>query len=431
MSSLNQPLTINSCTIRNRLYRAPVLEGAGSGPDAPAIYREAFETNSRAGVGLIIQGNSCITEEGRSAPGMTLVNTRERMLSLKPVTDAVHQHGGRIFLQIGHAGIYSMEAWHAVYARERKGPVLAVSKPPIHVRAATKGVPLKILTTQEIHDLAKVFGQASAWAREAGYDGIQLPSSNAKFIHQFLSPYYNRRGDEFGGSVRNRARILEVIAEHVRREAGEDYPLTVKIPIGEDAPPLSPHTTFDEGIDLCKLAEQFGYDALTPVGLSVFPHGSLCRGGYPSSITDTKAIKERFDEALDNSKLKWAVLKWGYRRAAKQYPFEPVWNRPFFTAAKRAVRIPVFAVGGIRTFDECEGILERGEADMVGMGRPFYADPELPARLLAGDREPMLCQSSNRCLPAQQLGLKSACYNPEVLKKRAEMRRRISTAGPR
>src|SRR5439155_7451912 len=104
MSALSAPLTINGCEIRNRLYRAPVLEGAGSGPDAPRIYREAFETNARAGVGLIIQGNSCITEEGRSAPGMTVVNTRERMLSLKEVTDAVHRHGGRILLQNGHAG---------------------------------------------------------------------------------------------------------------------------------------------------------------------------------------------------------------------------------------------------------------------------------------------------------------------------------------
>src|SRR5947209_10211564 len=137
-TALHRPIELNGCVIRNRLYRAPVLEGAGSGPDAPAIYRDAFETNARAGVGLIIQGNSCITEEGRSAPGMTLVNTRERMLALHEVTDAVHRHGGRIFLQIGHAGIYSMEAWHAVYARERTGPVLAVSKPPIHVRAATR-----------------------------------------------------------------------------------------------------------------------------------------------------------------------------------------------------------------------------------------------------------------------------------------------------
>src|SRR5437588_1129632 len=365
MSSLHDPIEINGCAIRNRLYRAPVLEGAGSGTDSASIYKEAFEANARAGVGLIIQGNSCITEEGRSSPGMSLVHTRERTLALREVTDAVHRQGGRIFLQVGHAGIYSMEAWHETYARARKGPVIAVSKPPVHVRAAVRGVPLRILSTDDVYDLAEAFGRTAAWAREAGYDGIQLPSSNAKLIHQFLSPYYNRRTDEFGGSVRKRARILELLAEVIRREAGEDFPLTVKIPMGEDAPPLSPKTTFEEGIELCRLAEAFGYDAITPVGLSVFPHGSLCRGGYPSSITDTKSSKDRFDEALGGSRVKLAVLRWGYRRAAKEYPFEPVWNRRYFTAAKGAVGIPVFAVGGIRRLEEIEGILERSEADMV------------------------------------------------------------------
>jgi 2,4-dienoyl-CoA reductase-like NADH-dependent reductase (Old Yellow Enzyme family) len=422
MSSLHTPISIGSCVIRNRLYRAPVLEGAGGRPDGPDVYRRAFEENARAGVGLIIQGNSCITDEGRSAPGMSQVNTKERTLALAEVTHAIHRHGGRIFLQIGHAGIYAMEGWHATYAASRAAPLIAVSKPPVHVRPALRGAPIRILTTQDVYELSEAFGRSAAWAREAGYDGIQIASSNAKLIHQFLSPYYNRRSDEFGGSVRNRARILELLAETIRRHAGEDYPLTVKIPIGEDAPAFAPRTSFEEGIELCSLAEAFGYDAVTPVGLSVFPHGSLCRGGYPSSIDDTDAIKRRYAEAFGGSKLKMMVLRWGYKRAAKTYPFAPVWNRPFFTAAKKAVSIPVFAVGGIRTHDECLQILDSGEADMVGIGRPFYAEPELAARILGADSRTTLCESSNRCLPPQMLGMKAACYNPEVARKRAALR---------
>ncbi|MGZ4145576.1 MAG: oxidoreductase, partial [Actinomycetota bacterium] len=211
MSSLHSPISIGSCVVRNRLYRAPVLEGAGGRPDGPEIYRRAFEENAASGAGLIIQGNSCITDEGRSSPGMSQVDTRERTLALEPVTRAVHAHGGRIFLQIGHAGIYAMEGWHATYAADRKAPLIAVSKPPVHIRPALRGVPIKILQTAEIYELAEAFGRSAAWAREAGYDGIQIASSNAKFIHQFLSPYYNRRDDEFGGSVRNRARILELL----------------------------------------------------------------------------------------------------------------------------------------------------------------------------------------------------------------------------
>ena len=90
MSVLHTPLRIGSATIRNRLYRAPVLEGAGSGPDAAAAYAKHFVANARHGVGLIIQGNSCIYDEGRTSPGMTLVNTRERVLALGPMVSAVH-----------------------------------------------------------------------------------------------------------------------------------------------------------------------------------------------------------------------------------------------------------------------------------------------------------------------------------------------------
>jgi 2,4-dienoyl-CoA reductase-like NADH-dependent reductase (Old Yellow Enzyme family) len=419
MARLEDPLVVGGVTLRNRLYRAPVLEGAGDGPDGPQVYADAFEQNSRAGVGLIIQGNSCVTVEGRSSPGMSVVGTRDRMMALAPVTEAVHRGGGRIFIQIGHAGIYAMEGWHATYARQRRGPLVAVSRPPLHVRPALRGVPIHVLATEEIYELIRTFGLVAGWAREAGYDGIQLATSNAKLLHQFLSPYYNRRSDEFGGSLRNRARILELIAGAVRDEAGDDYPLTVKVPMAEDAPPLAPRTSFEEGLELCKLAETFGYHAVTPVGLSIFPHASLCRGAHPADILETKSIKSRFEEALDGSRLKMAVLRWGYRRAASTYPFEPVWNRRFFIAAKKVVSIPVFAVGGIRSRSECDEILEGDEADMVGIGRPFYAEPDLAARLLERDGH-ALCESSNRCVPAQQLGLKARCYNARVARRIAE-----------
>ena len=415
---LRSPLAIGACVVRNRLYRAPVLEGAGSGPEAPSVYAKTFGANAASGIGLIIQGNSCVTEEGRSSPGMTLVNTREATLALADVCAAVHKGGGKIFLQLGHAGIYAMEAWHRTHASNRKGPILAASSPRIHLKPALKGSPIKILETEEVWDLAAQLANSAVWAREAGYDGIQLASGNAKLIHQFLSPFYNRRTDEFGGSLRARARILEVMVKAVKERAGDDFPVAVKIPMKEDSPPLTPRTTFEEGVELCQMAESFGFDSITPVGLSVFPHASLCRGSYPKDILEVKSISDRFDEALGGSSLKKAVLKWGYRRAAKAYPFEPLWNRELFKAAKAAVDIPVFAVGGIRTLEEVNRILEQNEADMVGMGRPFYAEDDLAARILGGDPRPALCESSNRCVPAQQLGMKARCYNPTVAQRR-------------
>ena len=139
-ATLHSELRIGATNVRNRLYRAPVLEGAGDGPDAAERVRQAFVPNARAGVGLIIQGSSCIYDEGRTSPGMTLVHSRERVL--RPGADGRRRpRGGRghLDLQVGHGGLYAMEAWHEPYASQRRrGPLLAAS--PVPRRPAT-GVP--------------------------------------------------------------------------------------------------------------------------------------------------------------------------------------------------------------------------------------------------------------------------------------------------
>jgi 2,4-dienoyl-CoA reductase-like NADH-dependent reductase (Old Yellow Enzyme family) len=152
--------------------------------------------------------------------------------------------------------------------------------------------------------------------------------------------------------------------------------------------------------------------------VSVFPDTTLSRGGTPDSFWTNPGMATRLARAAP-TRLRRGVIKagawWGSRRA----PFRPVWNRALFAAASRTVGIPVFAVGGIRTAAEAHEILDNGEADMVGVGRPFYAEPDLAARILAGDPAPRRCRNSNRCVPAQLLGMKGACYNPEVAKTNA------------
>jgi len=409
---LHLPLRIGGATVRNRLYRAPVLEGAGDGDDACESYTRQFVDNARHGVGLIIQGSSCIWPEGRTSPGMTCVDSREKVLRLSPMVDAVHAAGARIFLQLGHGGIYAMEAWHEPYASQRRGPLLAASPLPIWLRPLYRGVPVHVMTTDEVVAMADRYGEIAAWAREAGYDGIQLGSANAKLLDQFLSPFYNRRTDEFGGPVENRARILRLIRRSVADRAGADFACTVKVP-SETAPPGLPRCTDAEAIELARLMQEWGYDAVTPVRVSVFPDTTLSRGDAPDNLTTNKAMAARLQRAAPNRWRRFTLragFEWGGRRA----PFEPMWNRSLFAAVSAQVSIPVFAVGGIRTAAEVNEILERDEADMVGIGRPFYAEPDLADRILAGDQHPRLCRNSNRCVPAQMLGMRGACYNPEV-----------------
>jgi 2,4-dienoyl-CoA reductase-like NADH-dependent reductase (Old Yellow Enzyme family) len=416
MGLVDTPLSIGgTTTVRNRLYRAPVLEGAGDGDDAADAYARHFVENARHGVGLIIQGSSCLYEEGRTSPGMTLVHTRERVMRLAPMVAAVKAEGAAIWLQVGHGGIYSMEAWHEPYASARKGPLLAAAPLRWWLRPAFRGVPLHAMSTDEVHALAVRYGEVAAWAREAGYDGMQLASSNAMLLDQFLSPFYNRRTDEFGGSAAGRARILAVIRERVVERAGEDFTLAVKIPVGEKAPPFTPRTTWDEGLEMASLAESFGYDAVTPVHVSVFPDTTLSRGGIPRSIWNNKAINTRLRKAAPQRRQR-IVLEAGYALGGVMSPFKPVWNRRQFTAVKARVSIPVFAVGGIRTAADVNEILDGGQADMVGIGRPFYAEPDLAARILGDSPAAPRCQYSNLCVPAQMLGMRGVCYNPAVKK---------------
>jgi 2,4-dienoyl-CoA reductase-like NADH-dependent reductase (Old Yellow Enzyme family) len=411
-SLLHTPLQLGSATVRNRLYRAPVLEGAGDGDDAAAAYQRQFVANAEHGVGLIIQGSSCIWAEGRTSPGMTCVDSREKTMRLAPMVSAVHAAGAAMFLQLGHGGIYAIEGWHEPYASARSGPVLAASPLPWFVRPSFRGVPVHVMTTDEVHEMVRRYGEVAGWARDAGYDGVQLGSANAKLLDQFLSPFYNRRTDEFGGSLEGRARVLRLIRESVAEQAGADFPCAGKVPV-EVAPFGLPHATFAEAVALARLVEEWGFDAVTPVTVSVLPDTTLARGDAPTNLRTNQAMADRLRRAAPRRSRR-ASLRFGYWWAGKRAPFSPVWNRSLFTAVSEQVSIPVFAVGGIRTAEEVNGILESGQAQMVGIGRPFYAEPDLAARILGGDAAPRACRNSNRCVPAQMLGMPGACYNPEV-----------------
>jgi 2,4-dienoyl-CoA reductase-like NADH-dependent reductase (Old Yellow Enzyme family) len=241
---------------------------------------------------------------------------------------------------------------------------------------------------------------------------VQLGSANAKLLDQFLSPFYNRRTDEFGGSTENRARVLKLIREAVAERAGADYPCTVKVP--EEVAPLGlPHANRAEAVEVARLVQEWGYDAVTPVIVSVMPDATLARGDAPTNLKENKAMSDRLMKAAPNRSRR-AALRFGYWWGGKRAPFKPVWNRELFSAVKAQVSIPVFAVGGIRTAAEVNEILEAGQADMVGIGRPFYAEPDVAAHILADDGSPRACTNSNRCVPAQMLGMPGACYNPKT-----------------
>jgi 2,4-dienoyl-CoA reductase-like NADH-dependent reductase (Old Yellow Enzyme family) len=414
---LTDPIQIGTIALPNRLYRAPVLEGAGSAPDPAAVYAQHFVPNVEAGLGLVIQGNTVVLPEGSTSPGMSTIGERARMLALAPLTRSVHDAGGKIVIQLGHGGMFALEGWHTRYAPTRTEAPLAPSRPPLWLRVANP-IDTTILSTADVVRLVERFGAVASWAREAGYDGVQLAGSKSKLLHQFLSPVYNRRKDRYGGDVYGRTTFLREIKAAITREAGADFPVLLKYTAVEETP-FGQGITLAEGVEVARIAEEAGFVAITPVIADALPNSSICRGDFPGRSFDSPAMRKRLLSAT-GTHLRSAAVYAGLWLAARKYPFTPLWNRDVFAAVKAAVQIPVFAVGGIRTPQEAADILARGQADMIGIGRPFYAEPELAARFLAEADRPSAtstaCESCNRCLVPQMLGMPGVCYNPEIHK---------------
>ncbi|MEF8821399.1 MAG: NADH:flavin oxidoreductase, partial [Halovenus sp.] len=207
-TELTEPVEIGGVELQNRLYRAPLLECAGNGPGAVETFVDELEPAAEAGAGLIFQGASIVTADGGcAAPNMTRVHDPDFVEGLSALTDRIHDHGSKIFMQLAAGGLRSLSMWHSEYRDNHPGEQQrAVSTPPIQLRVADRlgfiDLQPDVLSTTEVYDLAESFGRAAGYAVDAGYDGIHLSGANMGIIQQFLSPYYNDRDDEFADGVR-------------------------------------------------------------------------------------------------------------------------------------------------------------------------------------------------------------------------------------
>lgn len=427
MPSLPDPLRIGSVEVRNRLYRAPLLEVAGNRPDAARIVQRHLEPSAAGGCGLVFQGACLVTAEGgRTAPGLSRFHDRDFVLSLAPAVKAVQAHGTKLFVQLGHGALQCMEAWHVAYRAAHPGlATYAISTPPWWFRAllaahVLRYENLQVFTTEQLHDLARAFGRAAGFAREAGYDGIHLAGANASIFQQLWSPVFNRRTDEFGGPrLRDRARFLERVVEEVRRATRPDFPITSKLP-AETAAPFFVRGALriEDGVAIAALMEERGVDAVVPVRIGVTRDQSVARGAFPRIAWADPRFQQGYEEAFGSAGKTW-LLRQGNKVAARALPFEPAWNAAFCSKVKRRVAIPVLCEGGVRSRAEMDRILA-DSADMVGMARPFYAEPLLARRVLRGEAE-ALCRSCNNCTIPQVTGADGLCRTPDVMAARGRL----------
>jgi len=420
--ALTDPLEIGGVELQNRLYRAPLLECAGNGPDAVDTYIDELAPAAAAGAGLVFQGASIVTETGGcAAPNMTRVADPAFVDRLLALTDRIHDHDSRIFIQLAEGGLRSLSMWHDGYRREHpEERQRAVSEPPWQLRLADRlgliDLRPTVLSTSEVRDLAEQFGRAAGYAVDAGYDGIHLSAANMGLIQQFLSPHYNDRDDEFADGVR----FLLAIRDAVREHAGS-VPLVTKVPAETAAPPfVREHLTRADAVGIARRLDDAGFDALVPVEVSTYWDMSVIRGAYPERAWTAAELQSDY-AAVFGSRWRARAVQLLNRLESRWFPTEPGWNAPLCRRVRAAVDVPVLCEGGIRERAHCEQLLGGAEptCDAVGMGRPFYAEPRLPARILDGGRA--LCESCNNCTVPQAAGEPGRCRTPQVVRERARL----------
>ncbi len=354
MADLFEETRINGMVLANRFVRSATWEGM-AGDDGSVTPRlvECMAALARGGVGLIISSHAYVHRNGQAGPRQLGVYSDDLLPGLTAMTDAVHENNGKIVLQLAHAGFFTD-------ARLTGHPPLAVS----NVEGIAKS-PRMELTADAIGQIVRAFAEGATRAKNAGFDGVQIHSAHGYLLSQFLSPAFNLRTDEYGGSIENRARALMDVLRAVRGVVGADYPVLVKMN-GRDY--IDNGLSLEDSLQVGRMLAQGGIDAIELSG------GFLTGGKLSPSRT---GIHSEEKEAY-------------FRQEAK--------------AMREQTGVPLVLVGGNRSFRMAESIVSDGIADYVSMSRPLIREPGLINRWKSGNLAKSACISDNQCFGPAMAG---------------------------
>ena len=376
MNRLFEGSSINHMTLPNRFVRSATWEGMAT--DDGAVTPKLIATMAAlatGGVGLIISSHAYISPEGQAGPWQLGIYKDELMQGLEAMTAAVHAAGGKIVAQLAHAG-------QAAAASLSGLTPLVVSD-----FAGLMKSPRQEMTAPDMRHIVKAFTDAARRAKASGFDGVQLHAAHGYLLNQFLSPAFNRRQDEYGGNVENRSRILLEVLRAVRETVGHNFPILAKIN-SQDF--IENGLTLADSVKVATLLAAAGIDAIELSGGMV---------GSEKFMPSRTGINSEETEAY-------------FREAAR--------------ILKKQISVPLILVGGLRSLEVAEGLMEEGAADYISMCRPFIREPALINRWKAGDRRKSTCLSDNQCfIPGRKgKGIYCVVEEREQAKKQEEKNER-------
>ncbi|EPI3260781.1 FAD-dependent oxidoreductase, partial [Enterobacter hormaechei] len=356
--SLFAPLDLGFTTLKNRVLMGSMHTGLEERPDGAERLAAFYAERARHGVALIVTGGVAPAPSGVTMEGGAVLNDATQLPHHRMVTDAVHNEGGKIALQILHTGRYSYQ------------PNLVA---PSAIQAPINRFTPHALSHDEILALIDDFARCAALAREAGYDGVEVMGSEGYLINEFLAARTNQRDDEWGGDYARRMRFAVEVVRAVRERAGADFIIIFRLSMLDL---VEGGGTFDETVQLAQ--------AIEAAGATIINTGI---GWHEARIPTIATPVPR------------AVFSWVTRKL------------------KGKVSVPLVTTNRINDPQVADDVISRGDADMVSMARPFLADAELLSKAQSGRADEInTCIGCNQaCLDQIFVGKVTSCLvNPRA-----------------
>lgn len=384
-SKLFTPITFGPLTLRNRTIRSAAFESMCPGNKPSQMLHDYHKSVADGGVGMTTLAYAAVCQSGLSFDRQLWMRP-EIVPGLKEITDDIHRSGAAVSIQLGHCGNMSHKKICGVT------PVSASSGFNIYSPTLVRG-----LHKRELPEMAKNFGRAVSLAREAGFDAVEIHAGHGYLISQFLSPYTNHRKDEYGGSLENRMRFMDMCMDEVMKAAGNDLAVFVKMNMRDG---FKGGMEIDETLQVARRLEQSGAHALVLSG------GFVSRA--PMYVMRGAMPIKTMTYYMDCWWLKYGVKMFG-RLMVPPVPFKEAYFLDDALKFRKELHIPLVYVGGLISRKKIDEVLDCG-FEAVQMGRALLNEPDFVNRMAREENACNSCGHSNYCI-ARMYTLEMACHH--------------------